>query len=583
MSFLIPKQEGNNVMRTVQKILSLVICLAMVASGTAAAAEGSGNIDGGGGNINQGVEGYMWYTGFEGVRLTLVDAETGIQSGPPIDFTSCDLSAVSAIIFNFGKVSKLQYRSGAALAIQTDYHYYIPEVPLPKIISTNSGKADMNVIKKYFCSEGAANMTASYTGIHPEDMVSGKYKMVIEPIIYLWYNHLYFAMTVTEAGLYNQMTGGDLGSHFPTVIMKNFALSMFLEREDLGFPAWTGPKVSARTTSEMISILGIGTVSYASGPEEIPPATGHTYDQEYRVDTDVITAVSLHADNEINNRSKAAVTFRMNGDTHRMTDVVVPEGGSQLVWVKWHTPSTPQEMTITISSSKGTLSTDRLNVRIVDLNEDPPPDPQADDRNDGYIRPAVPGRTDVTSLTWGEWYCWWKEYWVYHDGGEDEDGYWCDHGWFEFDWIPYSASITADMGIQPDDMNPTAEGSIMKSGYGINMKASADLTSNAPSSDVTGAQTVAAYFPEFSYKTYWRHLERMTSGYSSTFEFRKNQYSTYGRRSHFSPVWYPDGPYVVYAEVKDAWTPAGMLQMYLTDEVTVWDNVFSDWHIRPIN
>ena len=84
VSFLIPKQEGNNVMRTVQKILFLVICLAMAASGTATAAEGSGNIDGGGGegDINQGVEGSMWYTGFEGVRLTLVDAETGIQSGP---------------------------------------------------------------------------------------------------------------------------------------------------------------------------------------------------------------------------------------------------------------------------------------------------------------------------------------------------------------------------------------------------------------------------------------------------------------------------------------------------------------------
>ena len=48
VSFLIPKQEGNNVMRTVQKILFLVICLAMAASGTATAAEGSGNIDGGG-------------------------------------------------------------------------------------------------------------------------------------------------------------------------------------------------------------------------------------------------------------------------------------------------------------------------------------------------------------------------------------------------------------------------------------------------------------------------------------------------------------------------------------------------------
>lgn len=54
VSFLIPKQEGNNVMRTVQKILFLVICLAMAASGTATAAEGSGNIDGVGGGHQPG-------------------------------------------------------------------------------------------------------------------------------------------------------------------------------------------------------------------------------------------------------------------------------------------------------------------------------------------------------------------------------------------------------------------------------------------------------------------------------------------------------------------------------------------------
>lgn len=566
-----------------QRTVPLAICLMLLISGIAAAAEGSGNIDGGGGNINQGVEGYMWYTGFEGVRLTMVDAETGMQAGTPIDFTNCDVAAVSAVIFNFGKVSKLQYRNGAALTIQSGYHYYIPEMPLPKIISTNSGKADMYAIKAYFCSEGAANMAASYTGIRTEDMISGKYKMVIEPIIYLWYDHLYFAMTVTEAGLYNQMTGGDLGGHFPTVIMKNFALSMFLERADLGFPAWTGPRGSARTTAEMISILGIGIVSYASEPEEIPPVSEPAYDLEYRVDTDVITAVSLYAGSEINNRSKATVTFRMDGSTHKMTDVVIPEGGSQLVWVKWHTPPTPQDITITISSNKGTLSTSSLKAGIVDLDGNPPPDPQADDRNDGYILPTVRKKPDVASLTWGEWYCWWQEYWVYHDGGEDEDGYWCDHGWFEFDWIPYSASMTADMGISQDDKNPTAEGRSMKSGYGIDMQVSARVSSNAPSTDVTGAQNVVAYFPEFSYGTYWRLLERRTAGYSSTFEFRRNRYSTYGRRSHFSPVWFPDGPYIVYGEAMDAWTPAGMLQVSLTDGLDIRDNVFADWHIRPIN
>ncbi len=43
-------------------------------------------------------------------------------------------------------------------------------------------------------------------------------------------------------------------------------------------------------------ILGIGIVSYAAQPEEDPPVTEMEYDQEYRVDTDVITAVSLYSD-----------------------------------------------------------------------------------------------------------------------------------------------------------------------------------------------------------------------------------------------------------------------------------------------
>ena len=569
-------------MKNNHRIILITLCMALVLPQTAIA-EGSGNIDGGGGHVNQGVEGYNWPAGHEGVRITIVDAESGMQVTAPIDFTNYDVNTISAMIFNFGKVSKIQYRNGAALTIQSSYHCYKPDVPLPKIISTNSGKADMDVIKRYFCSEGAANMVASYTGINAADLASGKYKLVIEPIIYIWYNHLFFSMSVTEAGLYNRMTGGDLGNHFPTVIMKNFALSMFLERADLGFPAWTGPKGSARSTDEMITILGIGVVSYSGDSEVNPPITDVEYDQEYRVNTDVITAVNLYTNHEINNKSKATVTFRIEGQTYRMTGVVMPEGGNQLVWVKWHTPSTPQNITIQVTSNKGTLSSTTVRAKIVDLNGNPPPDPQANDRNDEYHMPVPPSKQNVTSLNWGEWDCWWQEDWVYHDGGEDEEGYWCDHGWFEFDWIPYTATMTAVMTVAPDEKNPTAEVRTMKSGYGINMETSVRVISDAPSGDVTGAQNVVAYFPEFTYQTYWRLLERMEGGYTSRFEFQKNPYSTYKRRAHFTPIWFPDGTYKIYGRVLDAWTPAGMLKIDMTDDLQIQDNLFADWHIRPIN
>lgn len=180
-------------MRLFRRFFSLVLCISLIllSSESTFAAQGEGNIDGGGGHVNQGIEGYKWPTGYEGVRITVVDAESGQQLSTPIDLSNYDVSAVSASIFNFGKISKIQYRNGAALNIQGTYQCYQPDKPIPKIISTNSGKADINAIKSYFCSEGAASMVALYTGISESDISSGKYKLVVEPIIYLWYKHLF--------------------------------------------------------------------------------------------------------------------------------------------------------------------------------------------------------------------------------------------------------------------------------------------------------------------------------------------------------------------------------------------------------
>ena len=85
------------------------------------------------------------------------------------------------------------------------------------------------------------------------------------------------------------------------------------------------------------------------------------------------------------------------------------------------------------------------------------------------------------------------------------------------------------------------------------------------------------------YGTYWRLLERLTSGTAARFQFAKNIYSTYNQRVHFSPVWFPDGSYTVNTHVMDIWTPAGMLAMNLTDDVTISGSLYDDWHIAPGN
>lgn len=121
----------------------------------------------------------------------------------------------------------------------------------------------------------------------------------------------------------------------------------------------------------------------------------------------------------------------------------------------------------------------------------------------------------------------------------------------------------------------------MKSGYGINISVTANVSSNQ-SSAVTGAQTSVTYFPEFQYKDYWRLLDRTSSGYSARFEFKQNKYSTYDRRVHFTPVWFPNGSYIPYTYLIDCWTPAGMLSMNLTDTVTILGSLWDDWHLAPL-
>ena len=55
------------------------LTLIMLLSGTLTAyAEGSGNVDGGGGGLNQGTKAYNWPgNSYQGVRVTVVDAEAG--------------------------------------------------------------------------------------------------------------------------------------------------------------------------------------------------------------------------------------------------------------------------------------------------------------------------------------------------------------------------------------------------------------------------------------------------------------------------------------------------------------------------
>ena len=129
-------------------------------------------------------------------------------------------------------------------------------------------------------------------------------------------------------------------------------------------------------------------------------------DYEYRVDTDVITAVTVSGGQSDPDNS-VTVTFSILGRSYKVENVYYPEDGQQLVWVKWHTPSTEQHITISVTASGGSASVSRgtITANIVDLDDNPPPNPVADDRNDGYRKEnaVMPVNPEKTQAAWSVW------------------------------------------------------------------------------------------------------------------------------------------------------------------------------------
>lgn len=73
-------------------------------------AAGDPNIGGGGGGMGGGSSGYYWNETYDGVRVTIVSATTGLPVTVPIDLSNINTANV---VIDFGKVCKRSYQNGA--------------------------------------------------------------------------------------------------------------------------------------------------------------------------------------------------------------------------------------------------------------------------------------------------------------------------------------------------------------------------------------------------------------------------------------------------------------------------------------
>ncbi|ACL77067.1 hypothetical protein [Ruminiclostridium cellulolyticum] len=565
-------------------LLILTLLISSTLSQTVSAADGEGNIDHGGGGMGNSSQENYW-TGDDGVRVTVIRVSDRKTVTVPIDFSNAKPSNIA----HFGKVCKLTYTTGRLLTPSTStYECKKPDKAMPKIVRTESRNPDIKAIKEYFCSEYMITTISNLTGFNYKTLTSGDYKILLEPIAYMTFKGINMAMTATEAALYDQRLSGELRKRMVSLSNKNLPLAMFLEVPDLGYPAWSGSTTTPASDEDIISSLGLGIVKFKE--TEPPQVSNNSY--TYRVNTEVITSVTVSGGRS-DPDNPVTVQFNIGDTVYTVGNVYYPEGESQLAWVRWKTPSKPQTMTINVSvSNNGRTDTGIITAKIVDLSGKDPPNPAADDRNHSYSAPSIPSYEQKTSASWGVWNPQWHQNLVWqsdmnwysdNNGGGywEDDGEWKDKGWWDFSCDSYRASLSALMSITPDKKVPTALGKKMKSGYGVNQMTEANVSTNQ-SSAVTEAQTAVTYFPEFLYKTYLRLLEQTNSGYRSTFEFPENRFSTYDRRTHFTPVWMPDGSYTPYTYLFDCWTPNGMLSVNLTDSVSINGSLWDDWGAIPV-
>lgn len=600
-----------------KKLFSLLLVIALLLC--PAFAVGDGNIDGGEGDgLGDGTVQDQWIPGDDGVRVSIMNGTTTVKT---FDLSNKDWSGI--VQYHFGGKNKLSYLRHFSIAFsQSDYENNIVSgvLELPKIIMGN-GTSNIDKIRDYFTFEDTIRYIADQGSIPYDELISGDYKLLIEPIAYLRFKGVWFAMTATEAAIYNTELGKELGEFNPlhsklgSLTRMNLPLSMFLKQKDLGIDVPQAGETTGRQSDLSIYYrLGVGIVTFSSPPQ--PPEDEYG-EYTYHTDIDVITSVMVSntLGRDMTPDSGDFVTFEINGTT-TSKQIVCPAGENQLVWIKWHTPSQAREMTVTITEPSGKKT--HLTVSVVELTENTPPDAEYDGPGTPGGDPGIthnqyrPNFTPLKAPSWGNhthatWDVWvaelksyWEENWVWvvtkpavkDDKGNiitAEEGSWDDQGewveYWDFSIATYHANLWTDYELVPNEKVPTAElrqGKwLMGSGYGVDANVEVRSSGNAGDSSVTPVQGVYAVFPEFDYTEYFRLLEPERSGwYHTTWRFAVNPYSYYEERVHFTPVWFPDGKYEVAVAVFDVWTPAGMLYASLSDYVNIKGTMFDDWYIR---
>lgn len=124
----------------------------------------------------------------------------------------------------------------------------------------------------------------------------------------------------------------------------------------------------------------------------------------------------------------------------------------------------------------------------------------------------------------------------------------------------------------------------MESGFGFSVQCTTTLTTNYDHPEkLVGAQMVWVRHPESAYGqlSQWQNVRdsldvkaNAAGSTEVTWQLAVNPYSVTGNRLHYTPLWFPDGDYIAWAQAFYAWSPVGQLYEYKTDALTISGDMY---------
>ncbi|MEG1497637.1 MAG: CARDB domain-containing protein, partial [Clostridiales bacterium] len=231
-----------------KKLMMLFMVISMLLVFAIPVAAWEPNMDGGGGAIGGGGGGNVWHNGQDGLRVTFVNKATGYAVTKPVDLTNGNFNGYNVFNFQGADAKNKTYyaKDGGGLNEKHgNYTYWTFGTPIPKVIGSGS---DINalrarfqdigtiqgIVKKFIFEQNNTGGFSRWEDLY-DFLANGDYTIMIEPIAYFYFNGNFWAMTATEAALYNTSISNGLHSKMGSLTQCLLPMSVLLSSDQCGY------------------------------------------------------------------------------------------------------------------------------------------------------------------------------------------------------------------------------------------------------------------------------------------------------------------------------------------------------------